>query len=151
MNTANTILIVDDSDDDAVLLKLALQKAGVVNPTMVVQNGAEAVSYFKGEAAFADRERFPLPSILLLDLKMPGFDGFELMDWLQQQPDRKSTLIFIVAGDWEMRGLDRAYRMGAHYFLIKPCKPQDVINLVKSFPGPWMISPPALIQNRTEK
>jgi CheY-like chemotaxis protein len=143
MNAEKTILIVDDDTDDAAFLKHVLSKAGVVNPVVEVNSGEEAMRYFKGEGGFADREKFPLPSILFIDLRMPNVDGFELLAWLQQQPHLRSMLVIVVTGDWEMRGLTRAYRMGAHSFLVKPCNAVDILNLTHAFPGPWMISPPA--------
>ncbi|MDB6108308.1 MAG: response regulator receiver protein [Pedosphaera sp.] len=142
MNDEKTILIVDDYNDDVVFLKHVMKKAGVVNPVMQVNTGEEAMHYFKGEGVFADRENFPLPSILFIDLKMPSVDGFELLDWLQQQPHLRSMLVIVVTGDWERRGVTRAYRMGAQSFLVKPCNAVDILNLTQTFPGPWMISPP---------
>jgi CheY-like chemotaxis protein len=143
MNEGNPILVVDDSDDDAVFLKFVLKQAGVVNRVVVIQSGVEAVCYSNGEGVFADREKYPLPFILFLDLKMPNCDGFQVLDWLQQQPHLKSILVVVLLGDRKTRGLERAYRMGAHSFLVKPCRPQDILHLSRAFPGPWIISPPS--------
>lgn len=124
-------------------LQLVLKKAGVVWPVVVIQDGSEALRYFKGQGPFADREKHPLPSILFLDLKMPSCEGFQIQEWLQQQPHLRSTLlVIIVTGDWEMRGVERAYALGAHSFLVKPCNPRDIFNLTKAFPDHWMSFPP---------
>jgi CheY-like chemotaxis protein len=141
MNDEKTILVVDDDAHDVVFLKAVLKKAGVVNPGVVVRDGAEAVCYFKGEGVFADREKYPLPSILFLDLKMPIRDGFHILDWLQGQPQFKPMLIIIITGDWEKRGIERARALGAHSFLIKPLELADLLSLIKAFPDHWMISP----------
>jgi CheY-like chemotaxis protein len=141
MNDEKTILMVDDSADDVMFLKFVLKEAGVLNPVVVSHDGVEAVCYLKGEGFFADREKYPLPSILFLDLKMPNCDGFQILDWLQQQPHLRSMLIVVLTGDWEMRGINRAYQLGAHSFLVKPCQSPDITNLIKAFPGHWMISP----------
>src|SRR4051812_24455873 len=142
MDREKIILVVDDSEDDALFLKFALRKAGVLNRAVVVHDGEEAFCCLKGEGRFADREQHPLPSIVFLDLKLPTVDGFHLLHWIQQQPHLKSVLVFVLTGDFEMRGVNVAYQLGAHSFLVKPCNPLDILNLIRAFPGPWMISPP---------
>ncbi|MDB6111499.1 MAG: response regulator receiver protein [Pedosphaera sp.] len=141
MNEAKAILIVDDNEDDAVFLKFAMKKAGVLNSVMVISSGEETVCYFKGEGVFADREKYPLPFILFLDLQMRGLDGFQILEWLREQPHLKPALVAIVTGDWEMRGANRASELGAQSFLVKPCKPLDILKLTRAFPEHWMMSP----------
>src|SRR5690349_327990 len=80
------ILIAEDDEDHVFLLKRALQKGAVLNPVFVVSDGQEAIEYLKGEGKYADRYEYPLPSLLLLDLKMPQKDGFEVLEWIRQQP-----------------------------------------------------------------
>src|SRR5204863_7454091 len=80
------ILLVEDRDDDIVLIRKAFEKAELANPIYVVKNGEEAVAYLIGDAPFSNRNEYPFPDLLLLDLKMPKLDGFETLLWLRNQP-----------------------------------------------------------------
>jgi len=72
------ILLAEDRDDDVLLIRKALAGAYIPNPLYVVKDGEEAVAYLAGERGYANREEYPLPSLLLLDLKMPRMDGFDV-------------------------------------------------------------------------
>ena len=80
------ILLAEDSEDDATVLRSTLRKAGLAAPVVVVPDGSQAIAYLKGEGIYADRDLFPLPGLLLLDLKMPGKNGFEVLEWCETQP-----------------------------------------------------------------
>ncbi len=132
------ILQVEDSGDDARLLSLAFQKAGVANPIITVQNGEEAIRYFKGEGPYADRKQFPLPKVLLLDLKLPGISGFDVLESLIKESLLRGVLIVVTSGHNEMFQMNRAYSLGASSFLTKPIHPEDVRNLAKAFKKYWI-------------
>ena len=76
----STVLLAEDDPDDVLLTQLAFERARLANPLQVVRDGEEAIAYLSGEGAFADRDRFPMPILLLLDLKMPKMDGFQVLD-----------------------------------------------------------------------
>lgn len=80
------VLIVEDRDDDALLIRKAFARAGVINPLYFVRNGEEAIAYLTGDVPFSNRIEYPLPDIILLDLKMPKIDGFETLTWIRNQP-----------------------------------------------------------------
>src|ERR1051326_2388427 len=86
MTDRSTVLLAEDDLDDVLLTQIAFERARLANPLQVVRDGEEAIAYLRGEGAFADRERFPFPILLLLDLKMPKVDGFQVLSWLQSQP-----------------------------------------------------------------
>lgn len=134
---SRTILLVEDYEDDAILLQMALASAGVGNPVILVKDGDEAIAYLKGEGIFSDRQKFPLPGVMLLDLKMPRKDGFEVMAWLKTQSEFKEIPIVVLSGLQEIKQIEKAYSMGARSFLAKPCLPEDVKNLMTGFPGFW--------------
>ncbi|MDB6022174.1 MAG: putative response regulator, CheY [Pedosphaera sp.] len=136
------ILLAEDVEDDASVIKRALKLAGVMNPIIVVPDGVEAILYLQGEGSYADRTRFPLPGVLLLDLKMPKRGGLEVLEWCRAQPHLQDMLIVILSGLHEVGLVQRAYSMGANSFLIKPCNLEDVANLTKTFPGYWEQPPP---------
>jgi len=81
-----TILLVDDDANDVFLLRHAMKKAGLTNPMQVVSDGQEAIDYLKGVGKFADRETFPLPILLLMDLKLPYVMGLDVLRWIGTQP-----------------------------------------------------------------
>ena len=134
---AKAILIAEDDENDAVLLKLALQKAGVENPVFTMNDGDQVIAYLKGDTPYANREKFPLPSVLLLDLKMPRLSGFQVMEWLHAQKDFKSLLVVVLTGHDGLREVQQAYKLGAHSFLIKPCKSEDIKNLIHWYSEHW--------------
>jgi CheY-like chemotaxis protein len=133
----DTILIIEDSADDAKWLKLILDEAGVANPSQVIPSGTEAVAYLDGAFPYSDRSQYPLPGIILLDLKLPGLDGFQLLEWLRSRADFKNTLAVAVSGLDDLASIRRAYRLGANSFLTKPCQVADLENLVAGFPDHW--------------
>ena len=134
---AKPILVADDDADDVEAMLLVLQNAGVTNPVATVADGEEAVDYLKGEGQFADREKFPFPSVLFLDLKMPRRNGLEVLDWLRLQPQLANMLIVVLSGYDNPGDVSRAYQLGAHTFLTKPMQPEDVARLRKTFYKYW--------------
>src|ERR1041384_6928520 len=86
MTDQPTILLAEDDPDDVLLAQIALRKARLANPLQIVRDGEEAIAYLQGEGRYADRNRYPLPILLLLDLKMPKVNGFQVLEWLRKQP-----------------------------------------------------------------
>src|SRR5512145_859685 len=86
MNHSDAILYVEDEENDALLMQLALGQAGLRNPLRVATDGVQAIDYLSGKGRFADREEHPLPGLVLLDLKLPRMIGFEVLAWIRQQP-----------------------------------------------------------------
>ncbi|HWF19253.1 MAG TPA: response regulator [Verrucomicrobiae bacterium] len=136
------ILLADDSIDDELFFKHVLKAAGVENPVHVVRDGKEVIAYLKGEGPYADRERFPRPVVLFLDLSMPGMDGWEVLKWLQSQPNRKDLLVIVLAGSSQRRRLREVYEMGANSFLFKPFSKAELEGLIFHWPDAWTISKP---------
>jgi CheY-like chemotaxis protein len=136
------VLIVEDQRSDAEVLESLLKQIGIMNPIRKVSSALEAVSYIRGDLMFADRFQYPLPKIILLDLKMPGLDGFDFMDWLRKEQFLEKFLIYVVTGLEDVTQLRRAYAAGAKSFIQKPCTARDLINLVKAFPAGWECAVP---------
>lgn len=136
---ARVILLAEDSPESALLFKLVLNKNRVENPVRVVQDGRETIAYLEGQGQYADREAYPMPGILCLDLRMPVLDGFAVLQWLQKHPALKLGLLTVVLSE-DINGLGKAYAMGADSFLPKPFCSQDVANLIRYFEGYWVQS-----------
>jgi len=132
------ILLAEDNENHILLIRRAFEQAGLVNPLYVVSDGEEAVAYLKGQGKYANREEYPLPCLLLLDLKMPRKDGFEVLEWLRQQPTFSSLRVVVLTTSEELRDVNRAYRLGANSFLTKPVDFRDFVQLSSAIKGYWI-------------
>jgi CheY-like chemotaxis protein len=115
-----TILIVDDSENDLLLLRAAFKTAGYGGELQTVRNGEEALSYLKGEGSYSDRDKFPLPIVVLLDLNMPKKNGFGVLEWVRTQPGLKRLAMIILTASMRDEDVERAFDLGATSFLVKP-------------------------------
>jgi CheY-like chemotaxis protein len=120
MNARQTILIVDDSENDIFLLRAAFKKAGFDHALREVHDGEEAIAYFKGDGVYRDRDHYPLPSVVLLDLNMPMKNGFEVLGWARAQPVFKPLSIVILTASGGPEDVERAFDLGADSYLVKP-------------------------------
>ncbi|HXS68697.1 MAG TPA: response regulator [Candidatus Polarisedimenticolia bacterium] len=134
---SKTILIADDDENDALALRKALSQAGVKNPVAIVGDGKQVIAYYKGAEAYADRAKYPIPGILLLDLKMPQLGGLEVLEWLHATQQTKDILIVILSGYSELENIRRGYALGARSFLPKPCHADDIQGLIRAYPNYW--------------
>src|SRR4051794_11741759 len=110
----SVILLVEDRDDDVVLIRKAFEKAGLTNPFQVARDGVEAISYLSGEGKFANREEFPLPWLVLLDLKMPRVGGFEVLRWIRSQPTLSRMIVLVLTSSEYIKDVQEAYKLGAN-------------------------------------
>jgi CheY-like chemotaxis protein len=120
MSAKSVILLAEDRTDDVELIRRAFAAGRIDNPLFVVDNGEEAVAYLKGEGKYQTRDEYPLPDLLLLDLKMPRMDGFEVLRWVRLQPGLSSLLVVVLTSSQEIRDVNKAYQLGANSFLVKP-------------------------------
>ncbi len=120
MNERQTILLVDDSENDLFILRAAFKMAKCSLLLQEVRNGEEAVAYLNGTGPYTDREKFPLPSLMLLDLNMPKKNGFEVLAWVRVQPGLKRLAIIIMTASIRNQDVERAFDLGANSFLVKP-------------------------------
>jgi len=132
------ILLAEDNENHVLLIRRAFEQAGLVNPLYVVSDGEEVIAYLKGEGKYANREEYPLPCLLLLDLKMPRKDGFEVLEWLQSQPKLSLLRTVVLTTSEELRDVNRAYKLGANSFLTKPIDFRDFVQLTAAVKGYWI-------------
>lgn len=131
------ILLAEDDPNDTLLIKRAFQKAGLGSVLKNVGDGAAAIDYLRGINGYADRSRFPLPFLLLLDLKMPGTDGFAVLQWIRAQPDLKRLLVVVLTSSNLQADVDRAYELGANSYLVKPVEFNEMVNMIQRFEAYW--------------
>jgi CheY-like chemotaxis protein len=132
-----TILQVDDDPNDVFLLQHAMKKVGVANPIQVATNGRQAIDYLKGAGKFTDREKFPLPCLVLLDLKLPHVMGLEVLKWIRQQHGTAVVVLMLTASG-EDADIAAAYRLGANAFLTKPSNASKLEDMVKAIKDFWL-------------
>jgi CheY-like chemotaxis protein len=113
------ILVVEDRDDDILLIRRAFEKARLSNPLHFVRDGEEAVIYLRGEGIYSSRAEHPLPDLILLDLKLPKMDGFELLKWIREQPGIRALPVVVLTSSDQIRDVNRAYQLGANSFFVK--------------------------------
>lgn len=130
------ILLVEDNEDDVFAMKRALKLAQITNPLQIVSDGQKAMDYLSGAREFADREKYPLPFIVFLDLKLPYVHGFEILAWMRLKPELSSIVVVVLTSSAEERDHERAYSLGARSYLVKPPTAnalKDVFNSLKTY------------------
>jgi CheY-like chemotaxis protein len=137
------ILLVDDNPHDVVLIRLAFRKVGIIDTIQLVKDGIEAMHYIRGDGIYADRQLFPAPTLMLLDLRMPQTSGFDVLQWVRQQPALDGLLVVVMTGSRDNADLQRAYSLGANSYLVKPSRFSDLVLMMESLkdycfrPGFW--------------
>jgi DNA-binding response OmpR family regulator len=137
--TRYTILLVEDDPNDVFLLRRAFRKAKLENAVQVVADGDTAVAYLAGQGAFADRARYPLPILILLDLKLPRRSGLEVLGWLRQQAELKRLPVVMLSSSNEVIDINRAYDLGVNSYLVKPTTFQVLLEMIRTLGLYWMI------------
>src|ERR1700722_793214 len=136
--TQQTILVAEDDDNDVFFLERAFKLAQITNPRCRVKDGEEAIAYLRGEGEFSDRQRHPLPCLMLLDLKMPRKNGFEVLAWVRQQPTIKRLPIAILTSSKETPDINRAYDSGANTYLVKPVNFEEFLETIRALNLFWL-------------
>ncbi len=137
MLTNQFILLAEDDPNDVLLIQRAFQKAGLKDSLKTVRDGEQAINYLAGREGFSNRSRFPLPFLLLLDLKMPGTDGFEVLQWVRSEPEFKRLLVVVLTSSNLQADVDRAYELGANSYLVKPVEFAEMVNMIQRFEAYW--------------
>src|SRR5689334_15264869 len=138
MTTVGAILLVEDSEDDVFLMQRALKGAGITNPLYVVEDGQEAIEYLSGIGKYSDRDENPIPAIVFLDLKLPIKGGFDVLQWIRDNPELKSLVVVVLTSSNEPSDLKRAYGLGANSYVVKPPTATQLLELAKAFKWFWL-------------
>jgi CheY-like chemotaxis protein len=123
------ILLVEDSEDEVFLIRRALRRAGM-NAPYVVRSGESAVAYLSGTGLYSSRQDFPQPAVVLLDLHLPGMNGFEVLKWIRDQPATRALPVLAMSGSRRPDDLSQALQLGANSFLVKEVDLADEGELV---------------------
>jgi CheY-like chemotaxis protein len=137
-NQHYTVLLVEDDLNDIFLVKRAFKMAQVQNPLQVVTDGQEAMLYLRGDGKYADRQTFPLPKLMVMDIKMPRKSGFEVIEWVKGRPGPLRRIpIVIVSSSENPDDINKAYELGANAYMVKPVNFRRVEHLFQSITQYW--------------
>ena len=140
MTTTHTILLVEDDPNDILLTQRAFRKANLTHASLqVVTDGDTAVAYLSGAGEYSDRDRYPLPVVILLDLKLPRRSGHEILGWLRQQPELKRLLVVVLTSSNQRCDVDQAYDLGANSYLVKPIGLAALVEVVQALNLYWLL------------
>ena len=137
--SSQPILLVEDEENDVMLLQRAFRRSGMVNPLQVVRHGDDAVAYLEGSGEYADRVKYPLPVLVLLDLKLPRRTGLEVLEWVKGQTGVKKIPIIVLTSSKNDDDVNRAYELGANSYVVKPVSFETLLELVKSLELYWLV------------
>lgn len=135
-----TILLAEDEANDVFLMQRAFKKAKLANPIQVVADGEQVISYLSGRKPYDDREKYPFPMLLLLDLKLPRKSGIEILAWIRQQDSFLKRLpVIVLTSSRQSIDINRAYELGANSYLVKPVTFEGLLEMVKALEMYWFI------------
>lgn len=131
------ILLVDDNPDDLELMQLAFRRAQVRNPVHTVQDGESAIDYLRGAGEYADRERHPLPYLVLLDVKLPGKSGIEVLQWIRANLDH-AIVVIMLSSSAQPRDVTLAAKCNCNSYLVKPDSLHELVRMAGLINAYWI-------------
>jgi len=133
------ILLVEDDEEDILLLRRAFRNAHIANPLIEVRDGQAAIQYLSGEGDYADRARYPIPFLILLDLRLPKLSGFEVISWVRDQPQLANLIVVVLTASDHVPDVTKARDLGANSYLVKPGNFEELVQMVKRIQGRWLL------------
>ncbi len=132
------ILLAEDDENDIFLMGRAFDRAGIPNRLFVVRNGQEAIEFLGGTGQYADRSQYPLPGLLLLDLKMPWMDGFDVLKWLRSQAQFDTLPVVVLTSSKLQADVDQSRQLGVYDYRVKPHAFDDLVRLLDDVRKCWL-------------
>ena len=132
------ILLVEDDSNDVLFIQRAFRRSKLENSMQVVRDGDEAVAYLSGDGKYADRNLYPLPGMILLDLKLPRRSGLEVLEWIRNQPVLKRIPVVILTSSKENADVNTAYDMGVNSYLLKPVNYNALNEMIDTLNAFWL-------------
>jgi CheY-like chemotaxis protein len=132
------ILQVEDDENDVFLLRNVFERAGIATDVHVVTDGQMAIDYLGGKGQFADRQKYPLPNLVLTDLNLPRKNGLEVLQWIRNQPRLKQLEVVVFSSSALQKDMDQASELGANAYLQKTADPHKLKEIAQLFKGWWL-------------
>ena len=137
-HSTQTVLYVEDDANDFALFKLASRRCGTPFSLQHAADGEMAIAYLSGTGDYADREEYPFPDLVMLDLKMPRLDGFEVLHWIRTNPATKTLPVVVLAGSSFRADIRRALELGANSYAAKPASLEELQVLIDQIADVWL-------------
>lgn len=125
------ILYAEDDPNDVVIFQMAFRRATLPHELHIVEDGQMAIDWLGGKGKYADREEFPIPDILILDLKMPRKTGFEVLEWVRKKEELEMLPVIVLSSSDDPGDVKRAYKLGATTYFVKSASYQEVIQYLR--------------------
>jgi CheY-like chemotaxis protein len=137
LNRPHQILLAEDDEIDVMLLKRAFSEVNAQTGVQALSNGGEVLAYLQGKGEYGDRQKYPLPHLVLLDLKMPIKSGFEVLQWLRANPALRRMPVVIMTSSKLLKDVDRAYELGANSYFVKSTDPERLVEVIRIIEQYW--------------
>jgi len=132
------ILYAEDEPDDVFFMIRACKHAGIESLIQTVNDGHEVIQYLSGQGKYADRNRYPMPRLVLLDLHMPDLSGFDVLQWIRRTPAVAMIPVLVLTSSTIQSDIDRASELGANGYLVKPGSPEEFVTMTKALRDYWL-------------
>jgi CheY-like chemotaxis protein len=136
-----TVLYVEDEENDVLLLQLGFEKAGINHRLQIVGDGQEAVAYLSGSGQYANREQYPSPTLVLLDLNLPCLTGMKVLQWIREQPQFATLPVVMYTSSDHPRDLENARQLGVTEYVLKPSRIGKIAELLQRLSAQWLSAP----------
>lgn len=133
-----TILLVEDDPNSVFFFQHAIEQLGITNPLQVATDGREALDYLENNGAFANRQKYPLPGLVVLDLKLPRASGFDVLRQMRANPALPKIVVIMLTSSADEDDVRQAYALGANAYLVKPLQLTDLVAIVQAIRDFWI-------------
>jgi len=137
MTPGELVLVAEDNPDDALLLRRAIDKAGITARVKIVSDGEEMLLYLQGRGAYANRIANPLPTLMILDLKMPRKTGLEVLQWIDENPEVAVVPTIVLSASNLEKDVRAAYNLGANTYFVKPTTFEELVETMRTVEKYW--------------
>ena len=137
MMTTDLVLVAEDNPDDAILLRRAIDKAGITARVKIVNDGEEMLLYLQGRGVYTNREAYPLPNLIILDLKMPRKTGLEVLLWMSENQDLAVVPTIVLSASNLEKDVRQAYNLGATTYFVKPTTFEELVSTMRMVKEYW--------------
>lgn len=136
--TTTTVLLVEDDPNDVFFFQNVWKKAGIANPLRVAKDGQEALDYLEGAGEFADRDKYPLPCLTILDLKLPRVMGLEVLKRIRELPALRKLIVIVLSSSLSDEDISEVYEFGGNAYLVKPPEMGRLADIVQAIKHFWL-------------
>lgn len=130
-SNGKNILYAEDDPNDVMIFKMGFGRATLPHTLHVVDDGQAAIDWLSGKDGFEDRKKFPMPEVVIVDLKMPKKNGFDVLQWVRSKPDLENLPVIVLSSSDDPRDVKRAYSLGATSYFVKSSTLQELIQYLR--------------------